>query len=128
MAEPNLQEAPTAVRSRRSGDVVATLERVAELSGVPKSIRVDQGPGFISKDLDLWVNINGLTLDFSKPGKPTDNAFIESFSGKFRAECLNVSWFLSLEDALCKRYYMAASLPLTLSELQYSDGKLRSKS
>lgn len=88
--------------SYRGGDVVATLERVAELYGVPKSIRVDQGPEFISKDLDLWAYMNGVTLDFSRPGKPTDNAFIESFNGKFRAECLNASWFLSLEDARSK--------------------------
>jgi len=52
---------------------------------MPKSIRVDNGPEFISRDLDLWVWSNGVTLDFSRPGKPTDNAFVESFNGKVRA-------------------------------------------
>ena len=56
----------------------------------------------ICKALDLWAYLNGVTLDFSRPGKPTDNAFIESFNGSFRAECLNASWFLSLEDARSK--------------------------
>jgi len=42
----------------------------------------------VSRDLDLWAYARGVTLDFSRPGKPTDNAFIESFNGKFRAECL----------------------------------------
>jgi putative transposase len=62
------------------------------------AIRVDNGPEFISKSLDLWAYWNGVKLDFSRPGKPTDNAFIESFNGKFRQECLNQNWFLSLDD------------------------------
>ena len=53
----------------------------------------------MSRDLDLWAYQRGVTLDFSRPGKPTDNAFIESFNGRFRAECLNTHWFLSLADA-----------------------------
>lgn len=66
----------------------------------PVLIRVDQGSEFISCDLDLWAYTRGVTLDFSRPGKPTDNAFIESFNGKFRAECLNQHWFMSLADAV----------------------------
>jgi len=54
---------------------------------------------FISRDRDLWAYQKGVVLDFSRRGKPTDNAFIESFNGKFRAECLNAHWFLSLDDA-----------------------------
>ena len=54
---------------------------------------------FISKALDRWAYENDVILDFSRPGKPTDNAFIESFNGSFRDECLNVNWFMSLEDA-----------------------------
>lgn len=88
--------------SYRGADVVSTLERVSGVYGRPKRIRVDQGPEFISKELDLWAWMNGVTLDFSRPGKPTDNAFAESFNGKFRAECLNASWFLSLDDARSK--------------------------
>ena len=66
---------------------------------MPAAIRVDQGTEFVSRDLDLWAYQRGVTLDFSRPGKPTDNAFIEAFNGRFRAECLNAHWFLSLADA-----------------------------
>ena len=88
--------------SYRGEDVVQTLERVCRRHGYPKTIRVDQGSEFISRDLDLWAYQRGVTLDFSRPGKPTDNAFIESFNGKFRAECLNTHWFMSLDDARSK--------------------------
>jgi putative transposase len=91
------------VRQRYRGcDVVATLERVTAIYGTPKTIRVDNGPEFVSKDLDLWAWMNGVTLDFSRPGKPTDNAFVESFNGKVRAECIDQNWFLSLDDARSK--------------------------
>lgn len=64
------------VRQRYTGaDVVATLERVTVEHGLPTSIRVDNGPEFVSKDLDLWAYLNGVILDFSRPGKPTDNSF-----------------------------------------------------
>jgi putative transposase len=86
----------------RGADVAATLERVGLVYGRPKRIRVDNGPEFISKELDLWAYLNGIELDFSRPGKPTDNAFAESFNGKFRSECLNAYWFLSLDDARSK--------------------------
>jgi len=88
------------VGRRFTGDhVVATLEEVVRERGVPKTIQVDNGPEFISKSLDLWAWSHGVRLDFSRPGKPTDNPFIESFNGKFREECLNQNWFLSLGDA-----------------------------
>lgn len=83
----------------RGADVVATLERVCKEMGYPSAIRVDQGSEFVSRDLDLWAYQNNVTLDFSRPGKPTDNAFIEAFNGRLRAECLNTHWFLSLADA-----------------------------
>jgi putative transposase len=89
-------------RSYRGSDVVETLEHGASEFGYPKTIRVDNGPEFVSKELDLWAYMKGVTLDFSRPGKPTDNAFIESFNGKFRAECLNANWFLSLDEARAK--------------------------
>ncbi|QDT38356.1 Integrase core domain protein [Stratiformator vulcanicus] len=69
---------------------------------MPASIRVDNGPEFISKSLDWWAYVNKVTLDFSSPGKPTDNAFIESFNGRFRQECLNQHWFPDLADAVEK--------------------------
>ena len=85
--------------SYRAEDVVATLEGACAATGYPKTIRVDQGSEFVSRDLDLWAYAKGVTLDFSRPGKPTDNAFIEAFNGRFRAECLNTHWFLTLADA-----------------------------
>ncbi len=54
---------------------------------------------FISKSLDKWAYEHGVTMNFSRPGKPTDNPFIESFNGSLRDECLNIHWFLPLEDA-----------------------------
>ena len=85
--------------SYRGEDVVQTLERTCAVVGYPATIRVDQGSEFISRDMDLWAYANGVTLDFSRPGTPTDNAFIEAFNGRFRAECLNAHWFLTLADA-----------------------------
>ncbi len=79
--------------------VVDVLNRLKFTRGLPRSIRVDNGPEFISKTLDKWAYKHGVILDFSRPGKPQDNAFVESFNGSFRDECLNVNWFLSLEDA-----------------------------
>ena len=79
--------------------VVEILMRVAEERGLPQKIQLDNGPEFTSKRLDQWAYLNGVALDFSRLGKPTDNAFIESFNGRFRQECLNESWFLSLDDA-----------------------------
>src|SRR4051794_26100631 len=82
--------------------VVSAVTRVALARGMPRAIRVDNGPEFISKALDRWAYENGVTLDFSRPGKPTDNAFVESFNGRLRDECLNAHWFLSLADARSK--------------------------
>ena len=78
--------------------------------GLPATIQFDQGSEFVSRELDLWAYQRGVTLDFSRPGKPTDNAFIEAFNSRFRAECLNAHWSLSLADAREKmedwrRYY-----------------------
>jgi putative transposase len=69
--------------------VVDVMTRLAFTRGTPRTIRVDNGPEFV-------------TLDFSRPGKPTDNAFVESFNGRLRDECLNAHWFLSLADAKAK--------------------------
>jgi putative transposase len=83
-------------QSIKGEDVV---EQLRLLGRIPERIKVDNGSEFISKALDKWVYENKVTLDFSRPGKPTDNPFIESLNGSFRDECLNVHWFLSLEDA-----------------------------
>jgi putative transposase len=82
--------------------VVTTLERITRIHGFPKRIKVDNGPEFISKDLDRWAYWNKVELDFSRPGRPSDNALVEAFNSRFRQECLNQHWFLSLADANTK--------------------------
>lgn len=82
--------------------VVAAVAQVALVRGAPRTIKVDNGPEFVSRALDRWAYENGVTLDFSRPGKLTDNAFVESFNGRLRDECLNAHWFLSLADARIK--------------------------
>src|SRR5687767_15477447 len=66
--------------------------------GLPQRIYGDNGTEFVSAAMDLWAYTTGVILDFSRRGKPTDNAAIESFNGRFREECLNVHWFATIED------------------------------
>ena len=82
----------------RAEEVVRALEHIGRRRGLPKAIQVDNGCEFTSKLMDQWAYLNRVMLDFSRPGKPTDNAFIESFNGRFREECLNQNWFSSLEE------------------------------
>lgn len=90
-------------QSLRGRDVVNVLERIKrERKIVPKRIQTDNGSEFISKEMDRWAYDNKVTMDYSRPGKPTDNPFVESFNGSLRDECLNAHWFLSLEDAIEK--------------------------
>lgn len=89
-------------QSLKGEDVVATLTRITSTRGLPATIKVDNGSEFISKAMDKWAYERGVELDFSRPGKPTDNAKIESFNGRLRQECLNMHWFLSLDDARSK--------------------------
>jgi len=79
--------------------VVNVLNRLAMTNGLPDVIKVDNGPEFISKALDAWAYQRGVQLQFSRPGKPVDNRFIESFNGRLRDECLNGNWFMSLAHA-----------------------------
>lgn len=79
--------------------VVEVLERLAESRGLPISVTVDNGPEFAGLTLDKWADRMRLQLKFIRPGKPQENAYIESFNGKFRDECLNEHWFLSLRHA-----------------------------
>ena len=76
------------------------LKHACRRFGYPKTIRVDHGSEFISRD--LWAYQRGVELDLSRPVKPTGNAFTESFNGKFRSECLNAHWLLTLDDAHSK--------------------------
>jgi putative transposase len=82
-----------------TADVLRVFEDIAFTRELPATIRFDNGPEFASKALDQWAYWNKVQLDFSRPGKPTDNAFIESFNGRVRQELLNASWFESLEKA-----------------------------
>jgi putative transposase len=86
-------------QSLKGIDVVNVLERVSKTRKLPRTIRVDNGAEFTSKILDQWAYLNGVELDFIRPGKPTENGLIGSSNGRVREECLNESWFLSIEDA-----------------------------
>jgi len=90
-------------QSLKGVDVVDVMNRIKrQRNALPVRIQVVNGSEFISKDLDKWAYENGVIFDYSRPGKPTDNPYIESFNGKFRDECLNIHWFMSLEDAQIK--------------------------
>ena len=79
--------------------VTRILDQAARFRGYPKAIRTDQGPEFTGKALDQWAYEHGIQLKLIQPGKPTQNAFIESINGKFRDECLNEHWFHTLSHA-----------------------------
>ncbi len=81
----------------RGEDVVAVMERLK--LRVPHRLQTDNASEFISKSLDRWGYENKVTMDFSRPGMPTDDATVESFNGRLRQGCLNENWFMSLEDA-----------------------------
>jgi putative transposase len=89
-------------QSMTGADVAAVIERLVAERGVTDRIQCDNGSEFISRVMDKWAYDHGITMDFSRPGKPMDNATVESFNGSFRDECLNVNWFLSMEDAQAK--------------------------
>lgn len=77
-------------------EVVRTLEAIATFRGYPDAIRTDQGPEFTGKALDQWAYAHGVAIKLIRAGKPTQNAYIESFNDKFRDECLNKHWFRDL--------------------------------
>lgn len=79
--------------------VARFLDLVALERGLPKAIVMDNGPEFTSRALDQWAYKNGVDLHFIEPGKPNQNAFVESFNGRMRDECLNENWFVGLTDA-----------------------------
>jgi putative transposase len=83
-----------------SGDRVARiLDHACEVHGAPASLLMDNGPEFRGQAVDCWAYNRGITLQFIQPGKPVQNAWVESFNGKFRDECLNEHWFLDLNEA-----------------------------
>jgi len=79
--------------------VKAVMERLADTRGLPRSITVDHGPEFEGQVLDAWAYAANVQLAFIRPGKPNENAYIESFNGKFRDECLNEHWFITMVHA-----------------------------
>jgi putative transposase len=83
----------------KSTDVVEVLRRLIAERGSPQRIHCDNGPEFVSLQLDQWAYWNRVKLDFSRPGRPSDNAFCESFNNRVRQELLNPNWFRSLADA-----------------------------
>ena len=89
-------EVDTSIGGRR---VTAVLSEVTSVRGLPENIVIDNGPEFISNAMDEWAYSREVKLHFIRPGKPVDNAFMESFNARLRDECLNVNWFMSIEHA-----------------------------
>lgn len=89
-------------RSIPSGRVTRFIDQISLYRGYPEHIRVDNGPEFTSALFHAWAEEQGITIMHTRPGKPSDNAYIESFNGKLRDECLNEHWFLSITDARSK--------------------------
>ena len=89
-------------QSLKGDDVVRVLNAIVYERGQPETIKTDNGSEFISKVMDKWAYERRVELDFSRPGKPTDNAMVESFNGRLRQECLNEHWFMNLADAQTK--------------------------
>lgn len=83
----------------RGENVVEVLNKLVRLRGAPKYLFADNGAEFTGQLVDLWAYHHGTRKDFSRPGKPTDNAFIETFNGTLRDECLNIHWFGSINEA-----------------------------
>ena len=79
--------------------MVKALELLCETRLLPQIITIDHGTEFTSKAFDEWAFGHGIKLDFTRPGKPTENSFIESFNGRLRDECLNANEFMSIDDA-----------------------------
>ena len=86
-------EVDTSIGGRR---VVEVLQRLVEPRARPAVLITDNGPEFVGRALDAWAYAQGIRLHFIEPGKPNQNAYVESFNGRFRDECLNEHWFLSL--------------------------------
>ena len=101
MIDDYSREAPamTVDTSLPGARVVEVLERLAETRGLPQVITIDNGPEFAGSALDAWAYRRGIQLHFIEPGKPVQNAYVESFNGRLRDECLNEHWFTTLEEA-----------------------------
>ena len=87
-----------ASRKFRGSDVVKVLSALKDDRELPAHIFCDNGTEFTSRIMDIWAWFNGVGLDFSRPGKPVDNAYIESFNGRVREKCLNLHWFTEMDE------------------------------
>lgn len=85
--------------SLKSEKLVAALNLIKLIRQLPEEIVCDNGPELVSQNMDIWAYQNNVKLKFIQPGKPTQNAFVESFNGKFRNECLSQHWFSTIEEA-----------------------------
>jgi putative transposase len=83
----------------KGDDVLRTMNQLKKKRGAPKLLFCDYGTEFTIQAMDMWAYQNGIKIDFSRPGKPADNAFVESFNGTVRAECLDAHWFTDLNEA-----------------------------
>lgn len=88
--------------SDKGENVITTLDRICQQVEYPKTTCVDNDSEFISREMDLWACRQNVTLDFSWPGKPTDNAYLEAFNRKFRADCLTAHWIMEFDDTVEK--------------------------
>jgi putative transposase len=86
-------------QSWKGENVVQVLSRICKQRAAPKALYCDHGSEFTSQAMDLWAYHTGVEIDFSRPGKPTDNAYVESFNGTLRSECLDAHWFATLAEA-----------------------------
>lgn len=86
-------------RRLRGEHVVEVLNQLVAQRRAPEYVFVDNGSEFTGQLLDLWAYHHRVTIDFSRPGKPTDNCYVETFNGSYRDECLNVHWFETMNDA-----------------------------
>lgn len=86
----------------RASDVIRVLDRLKSTRGLPKALLLDNGSGFSGKELARWAFENSVQLQFIRPGKPVENAYIESFNGRLRDECLNTNLFYTMEEAKTK--------------------------
>ena len=115
--------------------VRAVLQRLAERRGLPASITVDHGPEFEGQVLDVWAYSANVRLSFIRPGHPNENAYIESFNGKFRDECLNEHWFVTMAQARrvienWRVEYNTERPHSSLGDLtpeQYADGRIEAR-
>lgn len=85
--------------SQSGQGIINALDTLVEQGRMPRTLRADNGPEFTCKALKIWAEKNGIAINHTRPGKPTDNGHIESFNGRLREECLNQHIFTSLDDA-----------------------------